>query len=292
MEQKKEEESEYAWVRYIRDRLHNRNKNFLPMITGPTGSGKSWTALSIGEMVDDDFDEDRIVFRASELLELINSGNLKRGSVILWDEAGIDMSNRNWQSHLNKTMNYLLQTFRHRNFCLIFTAPYGDFIDTATRKLFHAEFETDGINRTKGTCAIKPKMLQYNAELKKWYKKYLKVIKDQSGMTKIRRWAVPKPSKEIIDKYERKKLRFTNELNTDLEATIKKLKAKNKPEEPRGSLQKKVLLQWKQGEFIQHKIASNINSTQSQVCKAEKGMEKQGFIKENYKEMFQNSRNS
>src|SRR6056297_718230 len=291
MEQKKEEESEYAWVRYIRDRLHNRNKNFLPMITGPTGSGKSWTALSIGEMVDDDFDEDRIVFRASELLELINSGNLKRGSVILWDEAGIDMSNRNWQSHLNKTMNYLLQTFRHRNFCLIFTAPYGDFIDTATRKLFHAEFETDGINRTKGTCAIKPKMLQYNAELKKWYKKYLKVIKDQSGMTKIRRWAVPKPSKEIIDKYERKKLRFTNELNTDLEATIKKLKAKKESMPKTEPCSRIVRLYWMKGIFDKKKIAEGENKTLSGVSYNYKTLGKEGFYVEDYKKLYEKQEN-
>jgi len=185
-------------------------------------------------------------------------------------------------------MNYLLQTFRHRNFCLIFTAPYGDFIDTATRKLFHAEFETDGINRTKGTCAIKPKMLQYNAELKKWYKKYLKVIKDQSGMTKIRRWAVPKPSKEIIDKYERKKLRFTNELNTDLEATIKKLKAK-KESMPKTELGRRIVNEcWNIGIFKQKEVAKKLKKTPPTISEGYKTLAKQGFYVENYKEKWEN----
>lgn len=284
-------ESKFAWVRYICDRLLNRNKNFLGMITGQTGSGKSWTALSIAEMVDPEFDETRVIFRASELLELINSGNLKKGSCIIWDEAGIDMSNRNWQSQLNKTMNYLFQTFRHRNFCLIFTAPYGDFIDTATRKLFHAEFETDGINRTEGTCGIKPKMLQYNPELKKWYKKYLKVIKPGVGMIKIRRWAVPKPSSELVQKYERLKNKFTNELNMDLEQTLNEIKAKSKTE-PRGETQRAVLKVWEeQGVFKQKDIAELLGKDPSMISQSIAGLRKQGYFVENYKEMWENKKN-
>lgn len=284
-------ESKYAWIRYIYDRLHNRNKNFLTMITGPTGSGKSWTALSIAEQIDPDFDDSRVIFRASELLELINSGVLKRGSVIIWDEAGVDMSNRNWQSQLNKTMNYLFQTFRHRNFCLIFTAPYGDFIDTATRKLFHAEFETDGINRSKKTCAIKPKMLQYNPELKKWYKKYLKVINPDVGLTKIRRWAVPKPSKELINKYEKLKNRFTNELNIDLEETINKLKA-NAKTEPKTELGRIIVREfWNKGVFKQKDISKSLGREPSTISQGVRTLGKQGFFVEKYKEMWENRLN-
>jgi len=242
-------------------------------------------------MVDQNFNETRVIFRASELLELINSGNLKKGSCIIWDEAGIDMSNRNWQSHLNKTMNYLFQTFRHRNFCLIFTAPYGDFIDTATRKLFHCEFETDGINRMKETCAVKPKMLQYNSELKKWYKKYLKVITPGVGMIKIRRWAVPKPSMELVDKYERLKNRFTNELNMDLETTINELKAKNKSE-PRGETQRAIVKVWEeQGVFKQKDIAKILGKDPSEVSRSIGGLRKQGYFEEKYEEMWKNDKN-
>jgi len=157
---------EYSIVRYIKYRIRC-NKNFLVILTGPTGSGKSWSALSMGELIDEDFNISRVVFSGTELMKLINSDELKSGSVVVWDEAGVNLSNRNWQSGINKMMNLLLQTFRHRNIILIFTVPYQDFIDAATRKLFHADFQTVSINKAKKTCRIKPKLMQYNASMKK-----------------------------------------------------------------------------------------------------------------------------
>ena len=44
----------YSWVRYISNRINN-NKNFILMISGPTGSGKTWAGLSLGEMLDEQF---------------------------------------------------------------------------------------------------------------------------------------------------------------------------------------------------------------------------------------------
>jgi len=213
------EKKEYTIVKYVLNRI-KKNKNFICSIIGPTGSGKSWTALSFAEFLDAEFDIDRVVFRARDLMELINSGKLKSGSVIVWDEAGIDLSNRNWQSVMNKVINYLLQTFRHKNFILIFTVPYLDFIDSASRKMFHAEFETAGINVSKKTCMIKPKLLQYNSGMQKTYKKYLKVRKQSKGIIKVRKWAVPKPSNYIIKEYEEKKLLFTKDLNEDIELSL------------------------------------------------------------------------
>jgi ABC-type lipoprotein export system ATPase subunit len=74
------------------------------LVCGPTGSGKSWTGLSIAELLDPEFTADRVIFKARELMKLIRDGDLKPGSVILWDEAGIDLSNRNWQSVTNRML--------------------------------------------------------------------------------------------------------------------------------------------------------------------------------------------
>lgn len=220
----KDRGNNYSMVRYIRKRIRN-NKNFLATITGPTGSGKSWSGLSMAELIDPNFDSSRIIFRARELMKLIREGNLPPGSVILWDEAGIDLSNRNWQSVTNKMLNALLQTFRHRNFILLFTVPYHDFIDSASRKLFHADFETQRINKNKQEVIIKPKLLQYNSNLAKWYRKYLKIT-ENGHVVKIKRWAVPKPSDELIKQYEERKNYFTSSLNTDIDNQLSKLESK------------------------------------------------------------------
>lgn len=215
----------YAIVRYIRKRI-TQNKNFIGMIVGATGSGKSFSALSIAEMLNEDYNISRLVFKGKDLMRIINHGehHYRKGVVIVWDEAGIDLSNRNWYSITNKVLSFLIQTFRHKNFILLFTVPYSDFVDTATKKLFHAEFETCGIDIGKQTVAIKPKFLQYNSDKKKWYRKYLKVkVKGSSKRVKIRRWNVPKPSQELIDEYEKKKNSFTGQLNQEIESALNKL---------------------------------------------------------------------
>lgn len=288
----KEIVKEYSWVKYIRKRTLKDNKNFLPIITGPTGSGKSWAALSIGELVDDEFDITRVVFRGRELMDLINSGKLKAGSVIVWDEAGIDLSSRNWQSLTNKMLNFVLQTFRHMNFVLIFTVPYHDFLDVASRKLFHAEFETVSINKVKQTCRIKPKLLQYNPDLKKWYKKYLKVIKKGTGRTTLKKWNLPKPSQQLIDDYEVKKTKFTASLNREIELKLEKEKKKEE-EAPKleenftralTPLQAKVLHIWKQGIFVQKEIAGMIGSSGGTISETIASMRKKGCRVEDYRD--------
>jgi type II secretory ATPase GspE/PulE/Tfp pilus assembly ATPase PilB-like protein len=216
-----EEGKDYSLVRYIQRRIKN-NKNFLATITGPTGSGKSWSALSMAKLIDPTFTADRVIFRARELMKLINEGNLGAGSVIVWDEAGIDLSNRNWQSVTNKMLNALLQTFRHKNFILFFTVPYHDFIDSASKKLFHADFETQRINKNQGLVIIKPKLLQYNSNLSKWYRKYLKV-QINNKIVKIKRWAVPRPDEELVRAYESRKNLFTQDLNKDIDNQLKEL---------------------------------------------------------------------
>lgn len=231
------------WIKYIHQRI-SQNKNFLGIISGPTGSGKSWSGLSIGEQVDKDFNADRIIFKGTELLKLINSGNLKKGSCIIWDEAGVDLSNRAWQSATNKLLNFLLQTFRHRNFVLLFTTPYSDFVDKLTRRLFHAEFKTVGIDFENSKCKLKPQLIQYNSRYGKFYYKYLRVVSKKDGVLPIIEWNVNAPSKELVDAYEKKKNEFTSSLNKDIETELLQLeqtkKDKLQPKETKEPIKEEV----------------------------------------------------
>lgn len=213
--------NEYSWIRYTHQRIE-RNKNALYSISGPTGSGKSWAGLSIGMLVDPSFNDKRCIFTAKELMDLMNSNELTKGSAILFDEAGIEMNSRTWNSITNKVLNYIMQTFRYRNFILIFTSPYLDFIDSATRKLFHAEFETLSINQKDKICELKPKLLQYNSERRKFYRKYLRVRGKTGGYIPLRRWKVPKPPQELIYKYEERRKDFNRKLNERIEAEIER----------------------------------------------------------------------
>jgi DNA-binding MarR family transcriptional regulator/Fe-S cluster assembly ATPase SufC len=211
------------WIRYIKRRI-NSNKNFLCMVTGPTGSGKSWATLSVCEQLNDDFNVYRVVFKGSELMKLINDKQYEhtKGIAILWDEAGIGLNAKNFMSVANRVLNYLIQTFRHRNFILFFTSPHIDFLDSATRKMFHANIETVKIDKVRKEVIVKAKFLQYNGDLKKYYKRYLK-----QGSMKVQQWRIPKPSDKLIEDYENKKNLFTSELNKEIQGKLEGLETKD-----------------------------------------------------------------
>lgn len=271
------EDDKYYWIQYLHQRIRN-NKNFLGITTGPTGSGKSYTALSIGEMTDKNFDVDRVVFTGRELMDLINNGNLKKGSVIIWDEAGIDLSSRSWQSLTNKMINFLIQTFRHKNFILLFTTPYSSFVDKATRKLFHAEFRTVSIDYKKKTCKIKPQLIQYNSRMDKFYYKYLRIV-TKKGVVPLVEWNVPSPSPELVKKYEAKKTAFTKQLNREIESQL------NKDNKELPKLQEKIKKCWERGIFLQKDIAEELNITQPTVSASERGLRGRGVYKKDYQKI-------
>jgi len=218
-----------SWVKYFLGRI-KQNKNNLVAIVGSTGSGKTWSAISICEMMSKEngvyFGVENIVFTLKKLMELINSKNLKKGSCIIFDEPQISISSREFQSEANKIFNYLITTFRHRNLTLFFCTPYEDLLDLSTRKLFHAKFLTLSIDTNKGKVILKPMTIEYNSHNRKFYEKFLRVVykededKDEYSKRILKSWGVPKPSKELIKVYEEKKLEFTTNLNKNIEERL------------------------------------------------------------------------
>jgi DNA-binding CsgD family transcriptional regulator len=174
------------------------------------------------------------------LMNLINNGNLPSGSAILWDEAGIDASNRNWQGLINKLINFLLQTFRHKRLILIMTVPYTDFLDSNTRKLFHAEILTQSIDYANKVNKTKPQLIQYNPRNRKFYYKYLR-IRTEFGTAPLKRWNITICPQWLLDSYEELKNEFTRKLNKDIEIQIRDSKVADK-RKPLTEIQEKTLM--------------------------------------------------
>ena len=225
------EEIKDSWVRYILGRIYNKNKNFLTSVIGPTGSGKTYAGLVIGEKLSAEsgvpFSIDNVIFTLKDLMSLVNSNKLKKGSVILFDEPQVSISSREFQSRANKVFNYLLTTFRHRNFILLFCTPYEDLLDKTARKLFHAKFRMKGIDKSKGISKVSPLEIEYNSNKQKFYVKFLRVYykpenKQRYIYSKVRTWKLPLPSKELVKQYEAKKLAFTKDLNIQIEMELDK----------------------------------------------------------------------
>ena len=227
----KQKKGESCIVTLTKKRIKN-NLNMFCMFTGKLGSGKSWSGISYALELDPDFDaEKQITFNFRKTMELINADwfQKKKVKVILWDEPQITISNRAWQSQVNKLVNYLISTFRHQNIILIMAAPYKDFLDSQTMKLLHWEFQCSKINKKKGVCITYPKYQQYNPNKKITYPHPLYVLTKGKRLL-MRTWKIKKPNKEAIKIYETNKLKFTASLNKDIEKKLNELeKVEDKP---------------------------------------------------------------
>lgn len=219
----KDDKQKGFFCSYILRRIE-RNQNFICAITGSTGSGKSWSALRLAEQLDPDFSAENICFTARQFLDLVNgkTKQLKKGSVILFDELQVSLGHMDFQSLQAKLLNYVLQTFRHKNIILLITTPHFNFINAASRKLFHSRMETISIDKNKQQVKLKPYLLQVSQDEGKIYRKYLRVLfNGEISPLKIIR--VGKPSQQVIQAYEDKKTAFTTQLNENIAEDLARL---------------------------------------------------------------------
>jgi len=245
----------HSWARWMVARTLRKNSNNLVSFIGKVGSGKTWSGISIAQLMTKmsgvPFTINQIVFSLTELMTLINSGELKKGSCIIFDEPQISISSKDFQSQANKVFNMLVSTFRHRNFSLFFCTPFEALLDKSTRKLFTSRFEMLSINSKKKTCRIKPRFVEYSDYKPVPYVKQMIVCFKKDGMNKSEKlsyWDVPKPSEEIIEAYEKKKLEFTTNLNKNIMSRLetfdnsgKSMTSKYKPTEKKLLTEKKPL---------------------------------------------------
>ena len=234
-------------------RLRHKNQNWLAVITGQTGTGKSYSAISIAKIIDEKFTNDQIVYTPEQFMSLLNSGVLKKGSAIVFDEAGVGIPNRDWYTIQNKLVSYVLQTFRHKNLAVIFTTPSLDFIDIHTRKLFHAYIETKSINREIETVICKWFEIEHISRFGKTYFRY-PILKNGNKILKIKMISIPKPPEDLVELYEKSKIEYTKVLGLDAEKTIRTTREKIVPK-----LTRDTILDWA------NKIPDNIKPTSSNI---------------------------
>ena len=227
-----EKPKEPILIKYIKDRIHKKNKNFVMIFVGATGSGKSYALLRLAEMLDPTFDISRCCFKAKDFMnkinELINTNEKVSGKVIVWDEFGVEHNAREFMTISNRVINYFFQTSRHLNLIVLMSVPLLSFIDSATRKLSHSVAEMEGINMREKTSSVRVKMVQTNVMTGKEYPKYLRYRKGGKGYA-VKRLKFNLPSPELVEQYEKKKKSFTSQLNQDIMEKLLKSEDKKKP---------------------------------------------------------------
>jgi hypothetical protein len=197
-------------------------------------SGKSYTSLRIAELwykeyFKEDFPEMNICFSIDELLMRLHNKNLRRGELLIFEEAGTSAGSLDFQARTTKIFNYILQSFRSLNIGLLVNLPYFSMLNKQSRQLMHILMETESIDRKNKQCILKCFFLQTNQDTGKIYKHFPRVVID-GEMIPIERFGFTLPSQKLQDAYEIKKEKFVRTLISDSidELTAKRARDKQK----------------------------------------------------------------
>lgn len=216
----------------IKARMLFQNKNWLAVVCGETGSGKSYSALQMANIISPRgiTIKRNVVFNAVQFLNRINNPEgLKKGDIIIFDEAGVGMSSREWYSLQNKLFGSVLQTFRNLNVGVIFTTPNLSFIDVQARKLLHNYFETANIDYKEQIAYMKVYNIEHNSRYDKTYFKHPRFQDSNGRIIKTRFLGLQKINEQLAKEYERVKSEYTRNLNQKaLEELTKKKEKKTK----------------------------------------------------------------
>jgi hypothetical protein len=112
-----------------------------------TGTGKTYTAVRICEMLDKTFSVERIVFSTTDLLDRFET--CSKGEMIIFDEAN-EWNARTSMSKGNVIFSKILAMLRFTQISVIFTLPHLGMIDINGRRLMHNYLYTIPIDRP--TC--------------------------------------------------------------------------------------------------------------------------------------------
>lgn len=208
-------------IRNVQKKLYKANNNWLAAITGDTGSGKSWSALSIASKVDPTFDVDKVVLEPLEFMENLTEDQWGQGDCIVFDEAGAGMSAKEHMTKKNRIIDQVLQTFRRQNVAVIFTVPSKANVDKSVRRLLDTTIETVTIDYANNVNVLKWLELDYNQRNDKIYYHYPKKRLENGGTTKIKRLRLSKPEDDLIERYERKRDKYQQRKNKEFYEELK-----------------------------------------------------------------------
>jgi len=250
---------------------------------GPTGSGKSYRDLRKAELwyeyhFKELFPIENICFGVGEIMKRITSGELQRGDILMFEEAGANLGSLDFQNKVSKMFTYVLQSFRSMNIAIFFNLPYLSMLNKTARMLLHYSSTSVGINFQKKRNVCKFFFHQVNQTTGKIYTKCPIVYNGRSKRTiKMIGYSIPSPW--LVEQYERKKAKYLSETTTDYTDEIKRIEYEKLQRMERKDLtekQREVKKLREQG-LNQTEIAKMFGCCAQNISEIEKAIKKKGY---------------
>ena len=232
------------FAQYVAHRITDPDdkQDFLASVSGPRGSGKSYSclyiltriseeiALILGGSPLDYFNPDTNVIAledAQNVSELL--ANKAKYQCILIDDGSVGLNSHDWNSKASKNFIRICTTMRTRRWCIIVNAPQQKNLDNSLRDFIQVSLNVVGSFHKGGFNLLKATRNQISVSGKTYRHKL-----NYDGH-KIDLWAAFAPNKEIVKRYDRVRDESAIRLNeriakTGDSRTVKKQDAKSRAE--------------------------------------------------------------
>jgi len=208
-------------VSWVKKRI-SENRNNSIVFTGQTGSGKSYSAIALAEKLDPGFNVNRIVFDVKSFLKLSTS-NLPKGSVLIFDDAGVNLSSRDWAQLSVKVFSKFAQNSRYLNLTYIYTVPSMSYIEKISRELVNLYFES---TKVQGDMKVLEPFTPFRGSSQLGFR-FPKIWIGNIPIT-IKKMHFELASKDLLEAYEKSKQTYMNKINKEFLKEIEEAEKEKK----------------------------------------------------------------
>lgn len=186
------------WLHSVHKKVHEDKWNVLSCVVGLPRTGKSIFAVTMSALLNKRFDlVNDVVYTEKQFRKRVE--DVKHiGETIIWDEAGVGMSARDWYRIQNREIAKMLQTIGHLRPIIWFVTPDISYIDSQPRKLFHYFF--DAAHRTREYTYMRPFNIKVDKRTGKIFYRYPRLV--YKGLYRTTGVKLYKPPEWFIKEYE------------------------------------------------------------------------------------------
>ena len=211
------------------------NRNFVILIVGDPGIGKSWASMYLAQYLDQNFTVKRICFDASNFITMVRNAHdtIPPGGVIMYDEGSAGGARRrSWFSKINTSLDLVFQTMRFKRHIVLITMPSLKDLDDNIIKRCQAIIEVKKVYKRYRVSVAKFKFIQTNPMAMKlqkdFYFHYIN-IRVQNIPIQHRYVTFGLPSVKLRHAYEKKKKEFSDDLYDAQLVNLGELQPDQKP---------------------------------------------------------------
>ena len=194
-------------IDYIHYQL-SRNENVLILIEGRTQMGKSTLAIQIAIALGK-YSLDNVVFDTKSFMERLTV--MQFGDVLIYDDAGVGISNQDWYMQDVKVFGRTSQTIGNKHLVVIITTPDMNFIEPQSRRLISILLQGDPDEKAVFRVKHPRKKTNITSVDQKIYYPYVRFRDKETGkMLMIRQVKADRLPDEVYNPYNVKKSDFLN----------------------------------------------------------------------------------